>query len=287
MREDAVISKLLTIGTWLLGLGLIALAISTLIDPESAAQGYGVALEPTMYVTEQDEFLKRSMLDAQQGRTPSAIPYVVATGMRDLTLGAMTLLILIRHRNVLPGFLACMAILPICDIAIVGFHGDGRLVGLMPHIVGTVGVIGLAILARLERRTANEASPTLNGPINSAANAEPEENPPPTRLPGSIIAPEAGGEITLSLNRILSSSTHADLGFEPSEIPPEVMVTLPVDTVRNQLPTGRVVLPVTTIAEGCEERYRPAFAKAKGGLLVEIPIQEIVDHLPNGNNQLE
>jgi len=122
------------------------------------------------------------------------------------------------------------------------------------------------------------SAPISEDPVSIASStSQPEtESPAP-----------ADGEISLSLHKILRSVTHSDLGFDPSKVPSHVKVNLPVDAVRNQLPTGRVELPITKIAEGCEERYRPAFAKAKSGLLVNIPLQEIFHNLPSAEGETQ
>jgi|GEM_PF-3134325 len=122
------------------------------------------------------------------------------------------------------------------------------------------------------------ASPASSPFHNQPAPSQEEAVAPQAETPQEA---EADGEISLSLHKILRSVTHADLGFDPSKVPSHVRVDLPLGAVRNQLPTGRVELPISKIAEGCEERYRPAFAKAKTGLLVNVPLQEIFHNLPS------
>jgi len=122
-----MISKLVTIGSFLLGIALLGLGTHVLFVSEFAAQGYGVLLA---------------------GASPA---YLIATGMRDLVLGFMTLGILFRHRDALPLFLICLTLLPIADVVIVLKFGDS-LAGIAPHAIGTIGLIILSGLSLHETR---------------------------------------------------------------------------------------------------------------------------------------
>ncbi|MEL7498632.1 MAG: DUF4267 domain-containing protein [Planctomycetota bacterium] len=112
-------SLIVTIGAWLTGVGLILLGLQCLVYP-GAADGYGV-----------------SPLDA------NGTAFLLATGMRDFVLGLVTIYLLLRHRATLPIFFLIMIILPLADTLIVLKYGT-QLIGILPHVVG---IVGLSVIA--------------------------------------------------------------------------------------------------------------------------------------------
>ena len=119
--------KLLTLGTWLLGIGLIGLGIHALLDPSAASQGYGVLLG-----------------DDNPG-------YIIAAGMRDLALGLATIGVQLRQRKALPFLLAPMLVIPLADVGLVLKYGEATMLGVAPHAVGVVGICVLLVLSLREK----------------------------------------------------------------------------------------------------------------------------------------
>ena len=110
-------NRIVTIGSWFTGLGLILLAIQCLIYP-GAAEGYGV-----------------SPIDEK------GFAYLLATGMRDLFFGLVTIYLLLNFRAALGVFFLAMLIVPIADTLIVLRYGNS-LLSTWPHVTG-IFVIGI------------------------------------------------------------------------------------------------------------------------------------------------
>lgn len=120
------LNPLVTWGARLTGIGLIALGLHVFL-PDLAAWGYGVfPLEPN-------------------GKA-----YLVAAGMRDLSLGLMTLYLLGAHRETLGMFFLFLLVIPIADTAIVLVHGSNP-VKILPHAVGVVALPIISWLAFREQ----------------------------------------------------------------------------------------------------------------------------------------
>lgn len=114
-------SRITTLGTLALALGLLGLGAGALIAPEWSSQTYGVpTAEPT---------------------------WVRATGTRDLLLG-LALLTLHRHPAAQRRLLPILLLLPLVDVVLVLLAGH-PLVTAAPHIGGVLG-IGVLILAAWE-----------------------------------------------------------------------------------------------------------------------------------------
>lgn len=141
---------------------------------------------------------------------------------------------------------------------------------------------------------------TNSGPSSSPTPPPPTSNPFPTHKPTSPAAsnePLPTGDnfsarsqpiteqaaennksatVTFNLKRILLSANPDDLGFDPSRIPPHVTVDIQRKSIDSRLlKSGLADLPIQEIIRGCEERHRPAFAKTKTGLTINVPLEEI------------
>lgn len=126
-RGAANLNPLVTWGASLTGIGLIVLGLHVFL-PDLAAWGYGVTpLEPN-------------------GKA-----FLVAAGMRDLSLGLMTLYLLTNFRAAIGMFFLLMLIIPVADTAIVLMHGSNP-VSVMPHAVGIVAVAVISWLAFGEQK---------------------------------------------------------------------------------------------------------------------------------------
>lgn len=124
--SKAAHNPIVTWGAALTGIGLIVLGLHVFL-PDLAAWGYGVTpLEPN-------------------GKA-----YLVATGMRDLSLGLMTLYLLKHFRAAIGMFFLFMLVIPIADTAIVLMHGSNP-INVLPHAVGIVAVAIISWLAFKER----------------------------------------------------------------------------------------------------------------------------------------
>ena len=119
-------SPIVTIGSWMAGIGLIMLAVQCLVYP-GAAEGYGV-----------------SPVDER------GFAYLLATGMRDLTLGILTIYLLLNFRAALGFFFLVMLVVPIADTLIVMQYGNS-LFSIWPHVGGLVVLAVLSILCIRER----------------------------------------------------------------------------------------------------------------------------------------
>jgi len=123
---------ILRTGTALLSMGLILLGLGALFLPEFSSEGYGV---PSVDGT-----------------------WVGATGLRDLALGLMTLILLLRQPSALRLFLPPLLVLPLGDIVLVLLAGK-PLVNTAPHVMGTLAIGALSVLAWKEaKRTTAPAS---------------------------------------------------------------------------------------------------------------------------------
>ncbi len=123
-------STIVTCGVWLTGVGLILLGLQCLVFP-GAADGYGV-----------------SPIDEE------GFAYLLATGMRDLSLGLITIYLLLRFRPALAVYFAFLAIIPIADTLIVWNYGNSTL-SLAVHLVGVVGLCTIAACAFAEQRSSH------------------------------------------------------------------------------------------------------------------------------------
>lgn len=113
---------LVVLGTYVLAFGLLGLGVHATLDPAGASQGYGVPVDG------------------------AALPWVTATGLRDVVLAAATVALLRWRPAALPPFLAASLLLPLGDIAIAARHGES-LVAIAPHATGAVGMAVLLALA--------------------------------------------------------------------------------------------------------------------------------------------
>lgn len=119
-------SWIVTWGSWITGIGLILLAVQCLVY-SGAADGYGV-----------------SPVD-ERGKA-----YLLATGMRDLSLGLMTLYLLFNYRACLAIFFLIMTIVPVADTLIVSRYGNS-LINLGPHVIGLIGLLIISYFAYREK----------------------------------------------------------------------------------------------------------------------------------------
>ena len=94
-----------------LALGLFALGLGAFVAPSFSSVSYGV---PT-----------------------DASAWVMATGLRDVALGAMVVGLWWGARDALKWFLPGMMLVPLGDVVIVLLHGES-IVGIAPHAAGTV-----------------------------------------------------------------------------------------------------------------------------------------------------
>ena len=125
-----------TVGSWIAGVGLILLALQCFVYPD-VAKGYGV-----------------SPVD------DNGFAYLLATGMRDLFMGVATIYLLLWHRTALPFYFLAMLIVPIADTSIVLRYGDSW-ISTLPHVIG---IIGLAVLSWLAYREQGRKGDAIRPP---------------------------------------------------------------------------------------------------------------------------
>jgi len=121
-------SPIVTAGSWITGLGLVLLAVQCLVD-RGAAENYGVA-----------------PLDG------NGFAYLLATGMRDLFLGIVTIYLLLKFRAALAVYFLAMLVVPIADTLIVVRYGDSWL-SIWPHVAGILVLASLSFLCFREQRS--------------------------------------------------------------------------------------------------------------------------------------
>ncbi len=116
--------------------------------------------------------------------------------------------------------------------------------------------------------------------------AQPESPASTQNLPAAPehpVQPVASQEpemLTLSLAAVLRNASGRDLGFNPANVPPSVEVKLPVQTVVSQLASGKIAVPVALLQQGVMRQFRGAFAHAREGLAVVVPLSEILPLVP-------
>jgi len=130
-HDDSYQSLIVTAGGWITGVSLILIGISSLFYP-GMAEGYGVF--PV------DE---------------KGAAYLLATGMRDLSLGGITLLMLTRFRSGMAMYLLMLAIIPIADVLINLKYGSSTL-SLIVHVVGVIGLVVMTVFAFRENSSSNK-----------------------------------------------------------------------------------------------------------------------------------
>ena len=126
--EHNLANPVITVGSWITGVGLILLAVQCLVYP-GAAEGYGV-----------------SPID------DNGFAYLLATGMRDLFFGIVTIYLLLNFRPALGVYYLAMLIVPIADALIVLRYGNS-LLSLWPHVAGIFVVGALSILCFREQHS--------------------------------------------------------------------------------------------------------------------------------------
>mmetsp|Transcript_61853 Transcript_61853/g.119181 ORF Transcript_61853/g.119181 Transcript_61853/m.119181 type:complete len:153 (-) Transcript_61853:50-508(-) len=113
-------------GSACLSAGLIVLSFMAFADPQGAAVHYaGVAA------------------------SASAVPYVIAMGVRDLALGLATMVLAFKVPAAMRFFAPTVLVVPIGDVVTTLTHGT-TLLQAAPHILGTAGVAVFVIATWLD-----------------------------------------------------------------------------------------------------------------------------------------
>ena len=90
----------------------------------------------------------------------------------------------------------------------------------------------------------------------------------------------ADENVDISLAAVLKGQTPQDLGFDPNFIPAWINTKLPAALVRDQLPSGQVMIDLGTIIDGTENTFRTVIAHGKREFNVKVPMNEIFHLLP-------
>lgn len=133
---------LCSLGACVLGSGLVAMGSMCYVAPSVASDVYGLPIFPNG----QPAFLKS---DAP----PNAEAWVMATGLRDLSLGVATLSIQIFRRDALLFLVPSVLLVPLGDACITyaSLAGEGRLAATAPHCFGSACVGALLLLLAVQR----------------------------------------------------------------------------------------------------------------------------------------
>ena len=127
--------------------------------------------------------------------------------------------------------------------------------------------------------------------------AVPFSSPPaaPTPLPTFSLPPLSSGStrpmpgpssykhdenVDISLAAVLKGQSPTDLGFDPNFIPAWINTKLPSGLIREQLPSGQVLLDLGQIIDGTEATFRMVIAHGKREYKVRVPANEIFHLLP-------
>ena len=141
------------------------------------------------------------------------------------------------------------------------------------------------IAPRFESPFATVATAVLAG----AAGARPAVVPgdahaapvPSGAAPLSSIAPsDSGARVSLRLAPLLQGQHPGALGFAPERVPAHVRVSLPAEPLTAQLATGRIRVRLDQVVAGLDPRFRPAFKQARPDLELNVPLRELLEHLP-------
>jgi hypothetical protein len=95
------------------------------------------------------------------------------------------------------------------------------------------------------------------------------------------VGQSAANEIKIRLQPVLADfppdlASPAIRSLEPKE----AEVSLPLDTIKAQLPNGRVTVPASTFSDGLPADLKPLFAAIDPAAEIHIPLREIFSRLP-------
>ncbi|MCB9778559.1 MAG: DUF4267 domain-containing protein [Alphaproteobacteria bacterium] len=124
-----ILPAIVTLGSVLMGLGLLGLCAHATLDPAGASLVYGLPSDG------------------------EALPWIRAAGARDGVLGLVLLGTLWRHRAALPVVVGASLIVPLADVAVC-LSGGAAWAAAAPHLLGTVAIGVLLGLVMAERRLA-------------------------------------------------------------------------------------------------------------------------------------
>ena len=107
------------VGSLFLAIGLATLGCFSVYAPEASSEGYGMSA----------------------GKDNG---WIAVAGLRDISIAASTLGLLRRTPEALVSFLPGVLLIPLGDVAIASFYGDGLLTA-MPHVYGVIAITILII----------------------------------------------------------------------------------------------------------------------------------------------
>ena len=96
----------------------------------------------------------------------------------------------------------------------------------------------------------------------------------------SITPSDSGARVSLRLSPLLQGQHAGALGFAPERVPAHVRVSLPAAPLTAQLATGRIRVRLDQVVAGLDPRFRPAFKQARPDLELNVPLRELLEHLP-------
>ncbi len=145
-------------------------------------------------------------------------------------------------------------------------------------------------IAKVEVPASSEVQP-FQSPFAPTAPRLAEEpaasapSPPPVPAPDSDPAElprDDEAMVALGLAALLNAVPESALGFDPKKVPGHVTTNIPLNVIKPQLAKGKIEVPLGLVADGCEERFQPAFTRADRSTGVKLPMQEVFHNLPAG-----
>ncbi|MDB6074338.1 MAG: hypothetical protein JWO89_1978, partial [Verrucomicrobiaceae bacterium] len=124
------------------------------------------------------------------------------------------------------------------------------------------------------------SSPPIQPSAGSSSFTLPAMPTAPSRPMAGAAAKPADDTVDISLAAVLKGQTPQDLGFDPNFIPAWINTKLSSSLVRQQLPSGQVVIDLGTIIDGTENTFRTVIAHGKRDFNVRVPANEIFHLLP-------
>lgn len=117
--------------------------------------------------------------------------------------------------------------------------------------------------------------------LDTEKNSHPEAQDSGTEPKAGEVAGSAANEIRVRLQSILADFPHE---LAPDRIhsfaQTEAEFSLPLDTIKAQLPNGRVAVPASTFIAGLPDDLKPLFAGIDPSAEIPIPLREIFLRLP-------
>lgn len=103
---------------------------------------------------------------------------------------------------------------------------------------------------------------------------------PPSHSVPSPAAASASEKMEVPLAAVLKGQSAHELGFDPNFIPAWITTKLPASDIRDQLPSGEVMIDLGTIIDGTDNSFRSVIAHGRRSFKVRIATSEVFQNMP-------